>query len=52
MKKQLKKLKLVKETVRSLGALEGIRGGTGYPITDHSCDVFCQNGPITQTNCA
>jgi hypothetical protein len=51
MKKQPKKLKLTKETVRSLEALESVRGGTGYPVTDHSCNVFCQDVPFT-TNCA
>jgi len=50
MKKQPKKLKLTKETVRSLEALESVRGGTGYPVTDKSCNVFCQQVPIT-TDC-
>ncbi|HEY3571841.1 MAG TPA: hypothetical protein VGP73_28185 [Thermoanaerobaculia bacterium] len=52
MKKQLKKLKLAKETVRSLETLKNVGGGTGYPITDQSCNVFCQNEPLTPYNCA
>jgi hypothetical protein len=52
MKKQPKKLTLAKETVRSLETLENVRGGTGYPITDFSCNVFCRNEPVTTGNCA
>jgi hypothetical protein len=47
-KKTVKKLELSKETVRSLEPLNKILGGTAYPITDHSCDVFCQAGPLTE----
>jgi len=52
MKKQPKKLKLAKETVRSLESLENVQGGTGYPVTDYSCNFFCRDQPVTTGNCA
>jgi hypothetical protein len=49
MKKQVKKLALAKETVRSLEALREVRGGSAYiPNTEGywSCRV-CQEAEIT-----